>query len=72
MAPSPRPVKSESQRDGLRDMQEGWTGMIRFLVGAACGAGFMYWFLTGDLPWSDEALRWLSDNATSYSGRARE
>jgi hypothetical protein len=73
MAATDSRVKRRSQRDGPGDIvRDGWTGMIRFLVGVGCGAALMYWLLTGDLPWSEEGLRWLSDNASSYSGSLRK
>lgn len=43
--------------------------MIRFLLGAACGAIGAYWYLTGELPWDDGSFRWLTDAATSWSDR---
>ncbi len=46
--------------------------MLRFLLGIGCGAVLMYWYLMGELPWSEDSFRWLSNEASSYSSRLRE
>jgi hypothetical protein len=44
--------------------------MMRFLFGALVGASVMYWYLTGQIPYRDEAERWFHGAASSYKGES--
>ncbi|MFM8410611.1 MAG: hypothetical protein ACKOCT_10070 [Alphaproteobacteria bacterium] len=41
--------------------------MFRFLLGTAIGGALTWWFLTGEVPFSDDATAWLSKTASGYT-----
>ncbi len=45
--------------------------MMRFLFGALVGGALMYWHLTGEIPWQDQAVAWFSRTASSYTAEGR-
>jgi len=44
--------------------------MMRFLFGVLVGASVMYWYLTGQIPYRDEAERWFRGAAASYKSES--
>ena len=41
--------------------------MFRFLLGTAIGGLLTWWFLTGEVPFSDDATAWLSNTSSGYT-----
>lgn len=41
--------------------------MFRFLLGTAIGGTLAWWFLTGQVPFSEDATAWLSKSASGYT-----
>lgn len=46
--------------------------MFRFLVGTAIGGALTWWYLTGEVPFSEDATAWLSKTASGYTSGSHD